>query len=188
MNEEDLPELHMSQITRACPMCGERVKLTAKICPHCHRWQNKFQFTVGHPLIWMATFLVIFVALWFGTMQHFSALLLNRGENFGEFTSQIKILSSEMTFINEGKDTKLILLGKVRNVSSVGWREILFQIDFMDKNGKLIDTYQFRDPNLTLYSKGDASFKIPYVISLPQDQYDKHKITVKDAKETSAAL
>ncbi len=166
--------------SKTCPLCCEPVRPAARKCPHCHHYLNKWVLAAYHPLIAISPMLLAF-----GVGFYLLSRVLDRGQSFEAFRSQVLISHSELQFGGLPAGPTVAVVGTLHNESNVAWKDLTIEVRFFDKSHKLIDTKQRQDYWLMLPPKGDSAFKV----SQPREfdaanyaSYEARIVTARDAK------
>ena len=164
---------------KTCPMCCSEIPAKAKKCPQCLHLQWKLNNYVWlWPTLGMTLMMIPLVAAAFAVSAMF-----DMGESYEPFKDQIVIVESEVAF-GETKTTDTVaVLGTVRNNSPIGWKDVLFQVEFWNAEGKRIDTDQKREHPLTVPASEIVPFKISIRREFPKEQCAKHTVRIVNARD-----
>lgn len=178
------------ELIKTCGMCGMEIPEAAKKCPHCQSWQYKSWGIMHHPLfaILMIWLLSLPILIFYGTIQD---RLFTEGEIFSKYSDQLKIENEELKFgIRSGSGDEnaktAVVLGKIINSTEIPWDDVVLEVQFFDKQKKLIDTNQLRPYRLMVPSSGECVFKISTLMEFPQEQYHSAKVFIKSADDQRA--
>jgi len=166
-------------------MCRMEIPTGARKCPYCQHYQYKLSMVLIHPafgamIVGIPT-LIAFVAL--GVM--FQGML-DRGEDFQQYADQIKVVSSAVEFGQRDSGPTVAVIGRMRNESSVDWKEVTFQVEFFDAEGRLVDAGQEVEYSYHLPSGKEAAFKVSFPREFSENVYARHTILVIAAKDGRA--
>ncbi|MDY7011504.1 MAG: hypothetical protein SVV80_12250 [Planctomycetota bacterium] len=108
-----------------------------------------------------------------------------RGKDFAPYCQQVRIVSSAMHF-EETEDGPVVwVVGKIRNDSEIEWREIQFEVQFMNEAGELIDVERrvqsFHEPRVLPGS--ESGFKVKANRDFSRDNYASQKVFIRYAKD-----
>ena len=106
----------------------------ARKCPYCHHFQNRLSMIMYHP-----AFAVLFACLPMAAMLIVFATIFDRGENYEGYKNQIVIQDSQVFLGDTKSGATVAVLGTIKNMSPVPWKEIQFHADFLDAQGKQAD-------------------------------------------------
>jgi len=171
--------------TKTCGMCRMEIAAEAKKCPYCQHWQSKLSMVTFHPgfgvLFLAVPMMIIFILT--GTMFQ---RMFSPGENFQQYSDQIRVVTSELRF-GEGKcGPTVAVVGRMKNESGVDWKEVNFQVEFLDANGQLVDAGQEFKYLYSLPSGKEVAFKVSFRREFAESVYVVHKIRVISAKDGKA--
>lgn len=170
--------------TKFCKMCYKEISSKAKKCPYCQHWQNKWSMITFHPLFTMIPGMIVFIVI-FALLGKMFQTTFSEGEPFSQYTALLSIIETQMVFgVNEceHKSATVAILGKIRNESTIAWKDIKLEAIFFDKEGKMIDTTQ-RETTSTVPTNGESAFKISFRREFPQENYNSFKIRIISAKD-----
>jgi hypothetical protein len=158
------------------------IATAAKKCPYCHHGQNKFSAIALHPgfavlvtLVPMTIFLTLAGAMFRRTFD--------AGEDFRTHFDQVKVLDSEVRFGESEDGPTVAVVGRISNTSDVPWKDICFQVDFLDESDRLIDAVQEYKFQCVCPSHDEIGFKVSFPREFPEASYVQHKIRVVSAKD-----
>lgn len=167
---------------RICPFCAETIEAKAKVCPHCRQWLTWKSFR--HPLVSMLVHFVPATAVWVALIAvMFSSLdhMQNPKPYYSEFPNTLKILESQMNWVQTEKGLRVYITGVLTNTSPVAWRDAEFDCRFFDSHGVMLDADTGRG-NVTILPYDDAAFRIGIVPTAPTNGYESFKIFVGNAR------
>ena len=170
--------------TKMCPLCCEPVRMAARKCPHCHHYLNKWVLAATHPLVAVTP---MFILLTIGFIM--LSRVLDRGESFDSFHSQVYVTQSELEFGDlPPKGPTVAVVGTIHNDSHVTWKDISIEVQFFDKTHKLIDSKQSRDYSSSLRPKDNGAFKVSQPREFNKADYASYEVRVIDAKDRNGFL
>ena len=171
--------------SKTCGMCCMEIAAEAKKCPYCQHWQNKFSMVMFHPAF-AVLFAVIPMVLVFGLMGTMFQRMVDPGADFQSYSDQIKVVQSNVRFGNSKCGPTVAVVGRMRNESDVDWKEVNFQVEFLDENGQLVDAGQEFKYSYSLPSQEELAFKVSFRREFSESTYAAHKIRVVSAKDAKA--
>lgn len=166
--------------TKPCAFCAEPIRVAARICPYCRslqpRWRLKKQIeawgTLAIMLI-MACGLIYFLGSTFGP-----------GRDFERFQNQITIISPEMHFSQMTNGNFISTIGQIRNGSPYAWKDLQLEVQYFDKDGRMIDT-RTEDRYMEIIPAGATqAFRIRGPADKPESAYSTQKVFVRSAKDS----
>jgi hypothetical protein len=165
--------------TKTCRMCGMEIPAQARKCPHCHHFQNRLSMVMFHP-----AFAVLFAAIPLAVVLAIFANVLDEGQDFQTYASQIEIAgSSELAFGDTKSGPTVAVIGIITNTSPVPWKEIKFHVDFFDAQGRRADVGLKEEYGYYLPAKAATSFKVSFRREFPETNYVKYNVRVLTAKD-----
>jgi hypothetical protein len=168
-----------------CPQCGEKVRFTAKKCPHCMSWQGR-KFSANNPtMAALASTLVIVLMMpvffWFASSQITS--INPPVHRFAEFRNRVVVLSPEMNYSEESGKRMISTMGRIRNDSPITWESVSIEVQYLNASGKLIDTASDRSNALTLEPNTDTAFRVRSEADKSRSEYATQVVILHDAAD-----
>lgn len=167
--------------TKICKMCSMGIPATARKCPYCHHWQR--WTTLQHPL-----FVVLFIGVPLIVAYAVLGIVIQRPfrewESFGKHADQVRIVESKMEFGEDQCGPAVIVVGKVENHSPVDWKDVRFQVDFLNPKGEFFDTGQQEAYTWRLPAGQESNFKVSFRRQFPEKEYAKHKVRLVSAVDS----
>ena len=74
-----------------------------------------------------------------------------------------------------------MVIGKVKNLSPVEWKDVRFQVDFFDPKGQLFDTGQQEGYTWRLLAGQETAFKVSFHRQFPKEKYASYKVRLISA-------
>ena len=105
-------------------------------------------------LIFTVPFLVI-------TMLFFSKIF-SRGEAFETYANQIAVTQTEIVFGDKKAGGTVAVMGTIKNMSAVSWKQIGFHVDFMDADGRRVDVGEAEEYHVRLPAQTVSTFKVSF--------------------------
>jgi len=169
--------------TKTCKMCAMGIPAAAKKCPYCLHWQR--WWTLQHPL-----FGTLVVMVFVAAVVSVPTVLLQRvtceWEPFAKHADQIKIVEEKMEFGEDQSGPAVVVVGRVKNLSQVDWKDVRFQVAFLNAKGQLFDAGQQECYTYRLPAGKETPFKVSFRRQFPEKEYTSHKvdiITAVDARK-----
>jgi len=163
---------------KTCKMCSMEIPKTARKCPYCHHFQSRLALVMFHP-----AFAAIIICLPLFGMSYKSSRLFDQGEDYQAYRGQIAITDSQLVFGGTTSGPTVGVLGTIKNESVIPWKDIRFQLDFLDGAGHRIDAAQQQEYFFYLPAGESLSFKVSFRREFPQTNYVGHTIRVVAAKD-----
>jgi hypothetical protein len=167
---------------KQCKMCCMEIPAGAKKCPYCQHLQKPISILLTHPAVWMVLMIFFLGSLW----HYFLGRMFNRGEQFVNYADSIQVVESKIQFGENQCGPTVVILGKVHNLSPLGWKEVVFHADIFDAEGNLVDMAQEEKYSYIVPAGRTQSFKITFQRQFPVEKYVKHKVEVISAKDERA--
>ena len=167
---------------KMCGMCGMEIPGVARKCPYCHVFHTRLSMIVHHPLFTMSLGLVFFGAL----MSFYVVMmnrLLDRGEDFQRYAHQISVHDVRIGFGQLEDQPTVAVLGRLKNSSEIGWKNVRLLAEFHDSEGNLIDVEEHSSYSYGVPPSGDVGFKISTAREFPEDSYDTANVVVISADD-----
>lgn len=172
----------MSETTKPCTRCCEPIPLGATRCAKCQSWQSLRAYLRGNPQSWLG---LVFVPLGMLPMIYvLYAIRFDRGEDFGKHREQVEVLDSQIRIPDDGTSFRdVVTVGRLRNNSQVKWTDVVIEVQYFDRDGKLVGTKAERDHNLVLLPGTEHAFQVSSRAEGPVSTYASQKIFVRDARD-----
>jgi hypothetical protein len=157
------------------------IPIKSRKCPYCHHFQNRMVLFLWHP-----AFAALFVMIPFVIMMIFLLSLMDRGQNFASYSRQMIVLNSQIAFGERKSGPTVAVIGSVKNMSTVPWKDVYFHVDFFDSAGKLTDSEAVERYEYYLPANETASFELSFTREFPETNYAKAVVHVVGAKDARA--
>jgi len=134
------------------------------------------------PLFGISIGLVVFVAI----MSMHGVLMqrmLDRGEDFQRYADQISVHDMRIEFGQLEDQPTVAVLGRLKNSSDIGWKNVRLLAEFHDSEGNLIDVEEHSSYSYGVPTSGDVGFKISTAREFPEDSYDTANVVVISADD-----
>jgi len=169
--------------SKTCKMCRMGIPAEAKKCPYCLHWQYRLTMIMFHPAFGVVFGLIPIMAIFIVFMVSLNTIF-SKGEPFQNYAGQIAIVESKMEFGQEQSGPIVAVVGKIKNASSVDWKDLCIQVEFFDDKNSLIDADQqseYRSPKLP--AGQEIGFKISFPRPFPEKKYVRYNVRVISAKD-----
>lgn len=167
--------------TKTCKMCCMEIPKAARKCPHCLHFQTRLAMITFHPGFFILLAFIPVIGLGVVTDSIF-----DKGKDYETFKDQISITESHIAFGEMKTGETVVVMGAIKNTSSIPWKDIQFHIDFMDAQGKQADVGEKEDYSFYLPANESSSFKISFKREFPEGNYVSAKVRVMTAKDARA--
>jgi hypothetical protein len=164
--------------TKTCKMCGMGIPVTARKCPYCHHWHR--WFSPQNPLV-MVLFIFIPLLALYGLMIDTVFKPFRQWEQFSKHANQVRIVESKIEFGDDQCGPAVIVVGKVKNLSPVDWKDVRFQVEFFAPKGQLFDAGQQEIYTWRLPAGKETAFKVSFRRQFPEKEYASHKEDIVSA-------
>jgi hypothetical protein len=172
--------------TKVCPHCAETIKTAAKVCPYCRYWQKKW--SLQNPQVGVTLWTLLVLAVWCVLGAIFEKSFGPK-EQFATYRDEISVVSSQFSQRMSGSNLWVTVVGTLTNSSSIGWKDVGVEAQFLDKTGKQIDTITVNADDyhgVTILPHGEVAFKIEGRAAHLAADYDTYKLAVRWAKDIDA--
>ena len=169
--------------SKTCKMCCEEIAAEAKKCPHCHHWQHRLSMVAYHPLFITLFIFVPMMAVWV-FVASMTSTMFAAGERFQTFAGDITVEETKVRFGEDQCGPAVVVIGKIKNLSPVDWKDMRFQVDFFNSKGELVDNGQQEAFTWRLPAGEETSFKVSFRRQFPEQEYASHKVRVISATDS----
>lgn len=166
--------------TKPCRLCGESVKSSARVCPHCHQWQSWWSMSQASPAVfaWLSAAVVIAV---FWSM---SSSIMRRNFLY-ETEGALTITESRFEFARMESQWFITTLGTIRNNTDKTWTNLHFAVRYYNNEGKMVDVINENQYHLVIAPRSEAAFRVRAQAATEQGQYARHEVRITKAEEDS---
>ena len=162
---------------KTCKMCAMEIPAQARKCPHCHHWQRGLVAILWHPAFALIFLIPLMIA--YGIMMS----MFDRGKDFQPYRDQVKVTSSEIRFSNDPNSEHVAVVGRLKNSSSLDWKDLILSVEFYDAGGELVDAGQDMKYSYYVAANDEESFRISFYRLFPKESYVSCKVRVVFARE-----
>lgn len=162
---------------RICPHCKEPIKEKARRCPHCTTylsfWTSPVVQTVASILAMFCFFSI------------FAWDIVIKEKRYSEYDKKgIEIIGAEITHYKDAKYGPCVCtLGRIKNNTDLKWARVKFEVQYFNKEGKLIDTLSDQNYNFILLPRQEQAFRVTGPAVRPPSEYASQKIFIREASE-----
>lgn len=165
---------------KPCRHCREQIPSAATRCPKCQSWQSARAYLSGNPQAWLGLLTLPFLLLLLLPLWR----VFDGGADFSRYTDQVEILEAEFHVPDQERSSRdLVTIGRLRNNSPVRWKDVVFEVQFFDKHGKLVGAKSDEDMDLVLVPGEEHAFQVTMRAELPVERYASQKVFVRHARE-----
>jgi hypothetical protein len=162
---------------KTCKSCFSEIDERAKKCPNCQSWQSKARAIYNNP----AFSLIIFLVAMFGISSYFQSRLSPKIA-FADYANKIAITESRVEFGESSCGRTVAIIGKLKNESEIDWKDITYEITFLDKNNSVSDTAQENEYSFVLPANEEVPFKVSMKKEFDNKKYQNYKIRLVSAR------
>jgi hypothetical protein len=167
--------------TKTCKMCCMEIPQPARKCPYCHHFQNRWVLLLYHP-----GFAALFGSLPFVVMLIVFSTFFGAGEKFEIYKDQLGVTECQIAFGDTKSGATVAVIGTIKNLSKISWKEVQFHVDFLNAAGKRIDVGEHEDYNFSLPAGETSSFKVSFRREFSETNYVKPVVRIVGAKDARA--
>ena len=166
--------------TKACALCAEPIRVAAKICPYCRsvqpRWKRQRQVEQ-----WTGFAFFFLMGL---VLLSFLYVIIMPGRNFELFQNQFTVIDPEMSFDVTTNGNYISTIGQIRNGSPYAWKDVYVEVQYFNKEGKMIDTCTREDYGEIIFAGDTQAFKVRGPADKPESEYSTQKVFIRSAKDS----
>ncbi len=162
---------------KTCKTCFSEIDERAKKCPNCQSWQSKTRAISNNP----AFSLIMFLIVMFGISSYFQSGLTQKIA-FADYADKITITESRIEFGGSSCGETVAIIGKLKNESEIEWRDITYEITFLDKNNSVLDTGQEHKYSFVLPANEEVPFKVSMKKEFGTEKYKNYKVRLVSAR------
>jgi hypothetical protein len=162
--------------TKICPLCAEKIKAAAKVCPYCRKSQRRWVFVTCYDVM------AIFVALCSLGVFIFILASFRMGRTYAPARDHIEILNSQFAVESNETSTNLIISGVISNGSTYAWSVGELETRFFDKEGKITDATT-DSVFITILPHSEQAFRTEAYEMSKIPEYASYKIRVTSVRD-----
>lgn len=166
---------------KTCKMCCMEIPIKSRKCPCCHHFQNRFVMLLFHPAFVALLMMIPFVIMIVGITS-----MVNTGQNFAVYAHQMVVTNCRIVFGEKKSGPTVAVIGIIKNLSPVPWKDAYFHVDFFNSARKLTDSGAVEKYEYYLPAKDTASYKLSFAREFPETDYVKTVVRVVGAKDARA--
>ncbi|MCP3927818.1 MAG: hypothetical protein GY705_01815 [Bacteroidetes bacterium] len=162
---------------KTCKSCFSEIDERAKKCPNCQSWQSKARTVFYNP----AFSLIIFLIAMFGISSYFESKFTPKIA-FTDYADQIAITESRIEFGENSCGETVAIIGKLKNESEIDWKDITYEVTFLDSDNNVSDTDQENEYSFILPANEEVPFKVSMKKEFDTEKYQNYKIRLVSAR------
>ena len=166
------------QENKICRYCAENIPVAAKLCPRCRQWLTFRSFR--NPVIFFVALASPVLAA-MGFFIHTAGNFMNRPPYYSDFKDSIRILQSNMNWVETSDGPLLFVTGILTNRSQIAWKEPEFECRFFNSRGQLVDALN-QPSYLTILPGADSAFRLSIKPALGSNDYSSFKVSISNAR------
>lgn len=168
---------------KTCRDCCRTIPAGARICPFCRQWQDRFSPSLGNPSVTIVIAVAPLVLL--GSLLLTLAMRwpFREYERFSDHSHRVTISQSRLLFGKIGDSSRMVVVGKVSNSSPVNWKGPRFQVEFFDREGRLVDVSQQTCHLWRLPAGEESAFKVSFQQEFPNRECASYQIRLISATD-----
>ena len=167
---------------KKCKLCYKDLDIRAKRCPYCKHYQSTITTFIHHPAFSIVGVIFSFFLIWY----FFSNVLFAKGADYQLHKDKVRIIKSEIKFGDSKCEPTVAVLGEIDNKSGITWKEVQFELTFIDSKGTLLDAEQEKEYSFIVPANRTTPFKISFRREFPDSTYNSHRILIINAKDYRA--
>jgi hypothetical protein len=168
--------------TKTCKACAEDIRSAAKVCPHCR--QSQWLLFSRSPLIAIPLSVLLFFGIL--TLMTPNRAVFKPGAKFQDHAGEIAVRESSFGFDDCAtckSALQVTTVGMLDNTGERSWKELQFEVRYLDAAGQLIDTVSSREYSMVVPAGGETAFRVKAAAAKPKDAYASHRVIVKHAED-----
>ena len=99
--------------------------------------------------------------------------------DFGTYRQQFVILESNISFVGNAEEPRLLTVGRIRNDSPYAWSDVEIEVQYFDADHQLIDTATDRGFSKSVAAGDEIAFSVTAPAHHPQENYASHEVFVR---------
>jgi len=114
----------------------------------------------------------------------FLYVIIMPGRNFELFQNQFTVIDPEMSFDVTTNGNYISTIGQIRNGSPYAWKDVYVEVQYFNKEGKMIDTCTREDYGEIIFAGDTQAFKVRGPADKPESEYSTQKVFIRSAKDS----
>ncbi|MDH4239989.1 MAG: FxLYD domain-containing protein, partial [Phycisphaerae bacterium] len=91
---------------------------------------------------------------------------------------------SEPKFGETSHGPTVVVMGEIKNISNLSWKDVQLEVRFYDKDNNLIDTDQKEKYSFVVPANDISTFKVSIPREFPEEQYASCKVRILSAQDS----
>lgn len=129
---------------------------------------------------------MMIVVLPFGFLFYFMSGIRDKGADFSTFQALVAVTSSKITYAKEAESAYISTIGTIKNNSEIKWKDVQIEVQYFDKDDRLIDTQTQSEYDFILVPHSEQAFRLRQKADKPETNYVAHKVFIRNAVEAPA--
>jgi len=156
------------------------IPIAATRCPYCRTAQEKVRMWCARHAAAIALMMMALVLLMWAGMFAMTFTLFHRftpSEPFAKYRERVRVVDSQMEFVDFGDYSAISVSGCIDNCTSIAWEEAVFQVEFFNAEGQLVDAEQ-EHQSISVPANFRRAFEIQVSRCFPRAWYASHTVRV----------
>jgi hypothetical protein len=164
--------------TKVCRECSEEIKTEAKKCPKCQAYQSGVDRFMRSPT--GGSMAGVVIAL--GFFVWFTNSFMFQDDSIYSPTDLLEVSDTSFQFKEVDCGFKVTLIGTITNKSDDPLRNIIFDVEYFDNEGKTIDVINDEVYDLVIPANSSKKFKVSGTTGAEKDLYATSKVVISKAE------
>lgn len=117
----------------------------------------------------------------FGITSYFESELTPKIA-FADYAKKIVVTESRIEFGENSCGETVAIIGKLKNESEIDWKDITYEVTFIDANNNVSDTDQENEYSFILPANEEVPFKVSMKKEFDTEKYQNYKIRLVSAR------
>jgi len=163
---------------KVCRVCFEEIDIRARKCPHCQSFQRFARYAQHIIVLSVLLFVAFMTVIMVGILKD-----INDEGHSNDYKHELRVAEPIISFSDEGKCPKVIIMCKVSNISNENLHSIQYSAVFNDANGVIFDWDSDLQYSTVIDANSSLNIKIPLPRDFSKDRYNKAQVTVTHAEK-----
>jgi hypothetical protein len=167
--------------TKPCSKCCEPIPMGATRCSKCQSWQSTRAYLTGNPQALIGLLTMPFFLIFMGWMY---STILGRGEDFAKYRDQVEVVDHQFRVPTTDSRDYVNTVGRIMNNSPIKWTDVCIEVQYFDRDGKLLATKSDKNHSAVLLPKTEHAFQVNGTYGDPSGKlYASEKVFIRDARD-----